>query len=128
CEGHPLSRKSLELVFQSERPPWMGCPEQIGTGEPLALRLFSECKLARHFSRQERNVHIPLGELHASEDVVYEFLIDRDAIAPRVRRVEVVEELIEAGHVGGLESLVRNKRPLQGPEYRPANCRRWKRV
>ena len=29
--GQYLIRKSLKYVFRSERQPWMGCPEKVGT-------------------------------------------------------------------------------------------------
>src|SRR2546428_9814696 len=55
-------------------------------------------------------------------------LHDALPISPRVGPIEIIEELIEPGHLGGLEGLVGNERPLQDPERRPAKRRRRKRT
>ena len=66
------------------------------------------------------NRQIPLGELHASEQAARELLIDRPPVTPGLRQVEVIEELIEPGHLGGLQRLVGDQRSLQDPERRRA--------
>src|SRR5438552_63135 len=58
------------------------------------------------------------------EKLVRETVVQRDAASPRIRAVEVVEELVEAGDLRRFQRLAREEPPLQGAKARHPQRRR----
>src|SRR5207249_3959386 len=98
----PRALEALELVFRPERDPRMRCPEEVRVKELLVRVLGLDVA-----QRTDEG----LGELtqrvfDATEDVARELLIDRGAVAPARRSIDIIEELIETCHLGRLQGLV----------------------
>ena len=112
-----------------ERHPGVRGPEDIGARQPL----FPVGLVAHHVpgglvQPDERDCQVPLGQLEPPEDAVRELLVEGDPVAPRLGQVGVVEELVEAGHLGRLDRLVGDQGPLEHPEDGRAHRRPRERV
>ena len=112
--------ESLELVCSRQGDHGKWCPIDISPTEIL-IPLFVESRHTPGIDAGHRQV--PLGVLHADEDIGSNRLIDTTAITPRVRSWKeafkevllerVAEELVETGY---LSRLYRLNRVLAGVE------------
>ena len=103
----------------------VGGAEQVGARQALVAGLLRERPGDAVLEQEVRDREVPLRVLDAAEDLPAELLVEGRAPDLRLGRARVVEELVEAGHLRGLQGLVGDERALQGlePGARAASSR-----
>src|SRR5215813_15179424 len=114
--GQALGFHALVQPLSAQCPPWMRYPETVRAGEVFLDFLFRQHQVFGVLCVDERLLQISLGSFRAGEELAPELLIEANPVTPRRGAVDIVEKLLEAGYLRGLERLVRDQRALQHPE------------